>query len=47
MLKLSTITDVADIGLLVGFFVFGLAIPPFMRVAYFAIKFSNKHFIKL
>ena len=47
MFKLGTATDVVDIGLLVGFFAFGLAIPPFMRVAYFAVKFTNKHFMKI
>lgn len=47
MFKLGIVTDLVDIGLLVGFFAFGLAIPPFVRAAYFALKFTNKHFMKI
>ena len=46
-MKLSTVTDIADVGLLVGYFAFGLAIPPFVRVIYFGIKFANKHYVKV
>jgi hypothetical protein len=46
-MKLSTLTDLTDIVLLLSFFVFGFGIPPMFRAAYTVFKISNKHFLKV
>jgi hypothetical protein len=46
-MKISTLTDLTDIILLLSFFMFGFGIPPFFRAAYTVFKMTNKHYLKV